>query len=298
MAAGTLHLHALRLAWSGFWRSRRPQPCCSHLERSWQRLVPRRPVVVIDGFRYCLERCLEQGLTERLLRTRLTPRPSSVAHRVPLGLVLLSRQQLTEAQLEAALAAQRHAGRGRIGEWLQALGYATEEQVLAALARQWSCPIVRPAAVIAAAPCIPQIPVGLLEAFQMLPLKYVSATSTLYLAFGDRPDYTVLYAIERMLECRTEPCLALPGFVRTGLEPLAARRGENEIGFARLPNDEECARIITSYCARIDASEIRLAACGPHLWIRLLRGSRSPLDLVLRSSQAPEGSLMHGACAS
>jgi len=297
MAAGALHLQALRLAWSGFWCSRRPQPCCSHLERSWRRLVSRRPAVLMDGVQYCLERCLEEGVTQRLHRTGFSPQPL-VAHRIPLGLLLLSRQQLTEAQLEAALAAQREAGRGRIGEWLQTLGYVTELQVLAALARQWSCPMLRPAAAMAAAPCIPQVPIALLEAFQMLPLKYVSATSTLYLAFGDRPDYTVLYAIERMLECRTEPCLALPGFVRTGLEPLAARRGENEIGFARLPNDEECARIITSYCARIDASEIRLAACGPHLWIRLLRGSRSPLDLVLRSSQAPEGSLMHGACAS
>jgi len=119
----------------------------------------------------------------------------------------------------------------------------------------------------------------------MLPLKYVPASSTLYLAFGDRPDYTVLYAIERMLGCRTEPCLALPGFVRAGLEPLAARRRENEIGFARVPDDMECARFITSYCERIGATEIRLAACGPHLWIRLLRSSRLPLDLVLRASE-------------
>jgi len=285
MAAGTFHLQALRLAWSGFWRERRAQACCSHLERPWQRLVSRRPAVLMDGFRYCLERCLEQGVTERLHRAGFSPR-TQVVHRVPLGLLLLSRQQLTEAQLEAALTAQREAGRGRIGEWLQGLGYVSEPQVVAALARQWSCPMLRPAAMLTAAPCIPQIPVGLLEAFQMLPLKYVSATSTLYLAFGDRPDYTVLYAIERMLGCRTEACLALPGLVRAGLESLAAQRGENEIGFARLPNDGECARIIVSYCARIVATEIRLADCGPHLWIRLLRSSRSPLDLILDASES------------
>ena len=298
MAASTYRLHVLRLAWSGLWRNRRRQPGCSHLERSWPRLMSRRPAVAIEGFRYCVEHCLEQSVWEKLQRTRFAPGANSITHRVPLGLLLLSRQQLTGTQLETALTAQRESGHGRIGEWLQTLGFVTEQQVLAALARQWSCPMLRPASAVPGLQRIPQIPVTLLEAYQVLPVSYVSATSTLHLAFGDRPDYTVLYAIERMLGCRTGACLALPGFVRAGLEPLATRRGENEMVFAGLPDDRECARIVTSYCARLDATEIRLAACGSHLWIRLFRDSRPPLDLVLRSGETAEGILPHTASAS
>jgi hypothetical protein len=41
-----------------------------------------------------------------------------------------------------------------------------------------------------------------------------------------------------------------------------------------------------SYCVRLASPEIRLAGCGPFLWVRLLRPSRPPLDLLLRSSQS------------
>ena len=67
---------------------------------------------------------------------------AAASHRVPLGLLLLSRQQLTAAQLRTALEAQRAAGQGKIGEWLRQLGFVTELQVTAALARQWSCPVL------------------------------------------------------------------------------------------------------------------------------------------------------------
>jgi DNA-binding response OmpR family regulator len=38
--------------------------------------------------------------------------------------------------------------------------------------------------------------------------------------------------------------------------------------------------------AFVASREIRLAGCGPFLWVRLLRPSRPPLDLLLRSSQS------------
>ena len=117
----------------------------------------------------------------------------------------------------------------------------------------------------------------------MIPLDYVAATATLHLAFGEGIDYSVLYAVEQMLGCHTEFCLAVPSLVRQRLEALAGPRAESEVVFDRVADEAESSRIICSYAIRLSASEIRLAACGPHLWVRLLRPSHPPLDLLLRS---------------
>jgi len=231
---------------------------------------------------------LERALTDLLRRARSVSKSVVAAHRVPLGLLLLSRQQLTPDQLRAALAAQRAAGHGRIGDWVQTLGFASEQQVTAALAKQWSCPLLRMNSLFSIpfttdGSRVPQIPRTVLEAFVMIPVDYVNATATLHLAFGDGIDYSVLYAIEQMAGCRTVPCMAVPSLVRQSLQSLPGRRDENEVVFDQAVDAAEFARIVRSYCVRLAASQVNLVACGPHLWVRLFRLSRPPLDLMLRA---------------
>ena len=237
--------------------------------------------IILQGERYCLDKCLERALIEALGRMHSFPKRST-AHRIPLGLLLLSRQQLTAEQLRQALAAQSTAGRGKIGEWLQGMGFVSDVQVTAALARQWSCPVLHAHGLAPDAGRIPQLPIALLESFGMMPVDYVSSTGTLLMAFSEGIDYSVLYAIEQMLGCHTEPCLVLPRVLRTNLAALSEHRPESEIVFDRVADEAECARIIRSYSVRVGASEIRMAACGSHFWVRLLCSDRAPLDLLLR----------------
>jgi two-component system copper resistance phosphate regulon response regulator CusR len=117
-------------------------------------------------------------------------------------------------------------------------------------------------------------------------INYVETTSTLHIAFGEGIDYSVLYAIEQMMGCHTEACMAVPSFVRKNLQSISRHRGESEVVFDRVADAGEFSRIIQSYCVRLASPEIRLAGCGPFLWVRLLRSSRPPLDLLLRSPQA------------
>ncbi|HEV3512247.1 MAG TPA: hypothetical protein VGS05_11130 [Candidatus Sulfotelmatobacter sp.] len=226
------------------------------------------------------------ALADTLQRIPSSPRREPPVHRLPLGLLLLSRHQLTREQLQTALAAQRSAGHGRLGEWLQALEFATETQVTAALARQWSCPIFLSSASFPGGRHVPQIPISLLQHFSMVPVHYVESTSTLHLAFSEGVDYTVLYAIEQMTGCHTEACFATPAFVRAQLAPLCAHRAESEIVFSHFPDVDEVCSMIRSYCSRLHASEMKVARCGSDLWVRLLRNSRSPLDLILHSPAA------------
>jgi hypothetical protein len=236
----------------------------------------------MEGSHYCLDRCLDRALTDAFQRGRYATKRGAAPRRIPLGLLLLSRDELTVQQLRTALEAQRSAGHGRIGEWLQTLGFVSEHQVTAALARQWSCPVLRANFLNPGIGRTPQIPVTLQESFVMLPVDYVQATRTLHVAFAEGIDYSVLYTIEQMLGCHTEPCLASPSQLYKELHVKLEHRGENELVFEGVADVGEFSRIVRSYVSRVAASEIRLASCGTHIWVRLLRPSRNPLDLLLR----------------
>jgi hypothetical protein len=274
-------------------------PLCGYCDAvrarsGWRRMRRRSRGVRLQGARYCRAECLERALLAVLGQARAVQRRAAVApHRIPLGLLLLSRQQLTAEQLRTALEAQRAAScapsdrRRKIGEWLQELGFATEQQVTAALARQWSCPVLRSGSAAlgsGGSPAIfPAIPVPLLESFQMMPVGLAEATGTLLIAFSEGIDYTVLLAIEQMLGYRTEACLVCPSTLRKSLQALQQREA-SDVVFDRMEDARECAHIIGSYCANVKAEEIRMARCGEHLWIRLERPREEAVTLVLRTS--------------
>ena len=112
---------------------------------------------------------------------------------------------------------------------------------------------------------------------------YVRYTETLHVAFGEGIDYHALYALERMLGCHTQPCLAVPSLVRRYFSTLPGRHVQGEIVFDRLGDVSELARVVRSYAGRLNTSEVRLVRCGPHLWVRLLDNARPLLDLVVKS---------------
>ena len=303
MGTATAYFNSLSLAWRQFWLRRAPR-CelrdCIGSRSLWLRVRGQSRRVMIAGAWYCLDGCLERVLSEALRRNLSAVKRRTGPHRVPLGLQLLSRDQLTAEQLRAALAAQRAAGRGRIGEWLQALGFVTEQQVTAALARQWSCPVLLGENLAPQPARTFEIPGTLLEAFAIVPVDYVAATRTLFIAFSEGIDYSVLYAIEQMLGCRTEPCLAVPSHLRCSLQALVAHGGESDLVFDRTADVAELARIVRSYCLRVSASEIRVATCGARIWVRLLRPGRRPLDLLFRlacEAASPAFPPNHGHCA-
>jgi hypothetical protein len=165
---------------------------------------------------------------------------------------------------------------------LQELGFASEQQVTAALARQWSCPVLRTGVEQIGSGRVPAIPLLLLESFQMIPVELVEATGTLLMAFSEGIDYTMLYSLERMLGCRTDACLVCPSTLQQSLQTLARRRGTSDIVFDRVQNAGECIRIIGNYSANVRAQEVRLARCGAHLWVRLERLRQETVNLVLR----------------
>ena len=189
-------------------------------------------------------------------------------NRIPLGLLMVARGKISFIEVRAALEAQRRARYGKIGEWIEKLGFATEQDVTNALALQWGCPVavsVDPATVQSPG----NIPLPILEAFQMLPLNYASATKTLYVAFGERVDHAALYAIEKILACRTQPCVAGRKSIARQLDAMRQLPRPTDVEFGPMSDLAEMARIAASYTTRVSPEEVRLSRIGRFIWLRL-----------------------------
>ena len=157
---------------------------------------------------------------------------------------------------------------GKIGEWIEKLGFATEQDVTTALALQWGCPVATsfdPTIIHS----LGNIPLPILEAFQMLPLNHVAATNTLNLAFGERVDHGALYAIEKILACRTQPCVAGRKSIACQLDFMRQLRRPSDVEFGPMNDLAEMARIASSYTARLNPEAVRISRIGRFIWLRL-----------------------------
>src|SRR5581483_3095338 len=162
----------------------------------WRKHLTRKPRVQLHGPQFCLQECLNREPHRRLQRLSVAPMVERAgSRRVPLGLMMLSRGELTTEQLRHAVDLQNQAGSGRIGEWLRKLGYVDDESLTAALARQWCCPTIKHLPTTAGN-CT--IPFFLLQRFRMAPVHFSSASETLYMAFADKIAYRALLAVEQI----------------------------------------------------------------------------------------------------
>jgi hypothetical protein len=266
--------------WTKRYSSKSSQPICAldtcmRAQSVWQRLRDRnRPNgTLLQGAFYCQPGCLEVALVNQLSRLRVLAPSPQPSNRIPLGLLMVARGKLSFTEVRAALEAQRRSRSGKIcdckiGEWIEKLGFATEQDVTTALALQWGCPVatsVAPSTVHS----LGNIPLPILEAFQMLPLNYASTTNTLYVAFGERVDHAALYAIEKTLTCRTQPCVAGRKTIARQLEAMRQLSHPTDFEFGPMNDLAEMARIAASYTARLSPEEVRLSRVGRFIWLRL-----------------------------
>ena len=257
------------------------EPACGCHRGLWPRLLTRPADILLRGVRYCSLSCLEVAAAGILLRMNLVRTAFDPGrHRIPLGLLLLSRGHLTAEQLRCALDAQAASGRGRLGDHLETLGFASEQQITAALGLQWACPVLpQPAE---SPNCARLIPLRLLQHLRMLPICFIPERRLLHIAFSGGPDYAALHAVEQMLDCRTEACLTGNRALAAGLQLLQQTLREGELVFESCSTAAEIAHIASSYAGKLNAREVRIVACGEYIWIRLQH--EEPTDLLFLKS--------------
>ena len=242
-------------------------PECGQHPTIRQKLWRPTPTVLLHGLAFCFPECLERELRRRLQSVSSAPRREAMnSCRVPLGLLMLSRGDLTSQQLQQALQVQKKTGTGKIGEWLQQLGYARDVTVAAALASQWSCPVIKtvPTGV---GSCT--IPFYLLKHFGMAPVHFSSDGRKLHMAFADKIEHRALFAIEQMMKCKTEACLTTRSEIEAALVRMEDQNAGREKLFEGISDPEERTQIISSYISTLHATEVRIASCGELLWARV-----------------------------
>ncbi len=239
-------------------------PACG---RQWLRLWRGREMPVFQGGRCCSKECTLAHIRVAVSREMEGWRAAEGhRHRIPLGLAMLEAGWITQADLRAALTAQRAAGTGRLGQWLIRQRRASEDEVTRALGMQWSCPVlgVESPDAEGLAALVPRL---FIDACGALPLR-VAADRILYMGFEEGPDPSLSLAIERITGLRVES-----GVVAES--PFsAAQRRMLEAPFPAVELHEastEAAVTATLVKAleRARPAEARLARVHDCLWMRM-----------------------------
>jgi hypothetical protein len=262
---------------------------CEHCHRSMAvRQISARKVGIRMGERwYCSSPCFgaaaEQRLSELLTSRRLEQ--GNRVPRMPLGLSLMSRGLLTQAQLKEAAEEQKGTGE-EIGELLIRQGTVSEEQVTAVRATQWGCPVFDVQKYVLRSRI--HVPSTLVELYSAIPLHYVEATKLLLVGFVQGIEYGLLYAIEQITGCRTQACFVRPSDFQSRMQEIEQLKEEiglgahREVKFENVQPPAEMARILCGYGVDLEAEEATIGKCKEHIWARLKCGPRD-VDLLFKA---------------
>ncbi|MGA9527451.1 MAG: hypothetical protein WBS24_04995 [Terriglobales bacterium] len=188
---------------------------------------------------------------------------------------------MTSEQLALALSTQKTDDLN-LGEAVQLLGFATAEQVTAAVAAQWSCPVFALGGRSLLLPI--RVPRRLLEQYELLPVHYAKGDRRLTVGFVSRVEYQILSTIETITGCDAAPCFITSQDYRRQLEATACVTSENEIIFDRPMPGVEIARLGRNYVSQLGATDTRFGMCREYLWIRIW-GRQQETDLLFRIQQ-------------
>jgi Type II secretion system (T2SS), protein E, N-terminal domain len=227
----------------------------------------------LEGRWACSQDCWSSMLRQRVERelgARHSGGTEAHAHRVPLGLLLLSLGSITETQLQTALEQQRQAKRGRIGDWLRSQTGLSEKEITRALAMQWNCPVFDLGAY---QPQPVDIPRELIEAYRILPLP-ARGRGVLYLAFDSGLDPVTSFAVQHVTGARVQPGLASESaFSEAWTSILAAQLPESPA--IPTADKEELLGAMSSALRDQEVSDARLARLHQHVWLRIVLASRA-----------------------
>ena len=260
-------------------------PACLRPPTLWQRWWARHEGLHFEQNWYCSAECFAVGLVTRV--EALAWPPAEVRRlqpRFPLGLILLEQGVIAEEQLQKALACQRGAASGRIGEWLIRLGAATALDITNALAVQQNCPVFSRTS-SESFPGAMQFPAPLIRRYGGVPVYFSSAANTLYLGFAGPLNRSLLRAAAHLVRCRLEPCIVSGELCGSAVARWETEGRGESISIEQRQSAAEMARAIAGYAEQARASSCAIARCEDYLWTRLYGDLRS-LDLLFRV--APE----------
>ena len=247
----------------------------------WLQLWRRRACPRFEGKWACSAQCMEQNIAARI-RSQIESwdqAPAERALRMPLGLILLSRGWISREELQSALAAQRDAQQGRIGEWLCRLHGIPEATIAKALAIQWNCAVLlsQTPGLESAASDLPPF----FKRHYQLALMRQGAQPALYLAGRCRAEHAASRAVEHILGMS-----ARAAFLEDhewSRQPAGAADPDE----LTLPGPDGAAAHISALMERSRPYDARLVRIHDHLWLRMWRSRQGRRRVDLRDVILP-----------
>jgi hypothetical protein len=243
----------------------------------WMKLWRSRQAPILEGMWACSAACMQELVQTAVLREMSERSAQNVVHkhRVPLGLVLLSRGWITQEQLKCAVEAQKKAGSGRLGEWLIKQKAVGEDQITRALGAQWNCPVLSSDSFepVTMAAMFPRL---LMDSLNVIPLR-LAGRHLLYVAFEERIDRCLVLSVERMLGLKVE----------AGVLPASEfRRRQGEILRASFPkarlleamNMRGLVHAFTGMMEENKPVQAKIVRVHDYFWLRLWRNPMATED--------------------
>jgi hypothetical protein len=250
------------------------------------RMSARRAGIKMRENWFCSSRCFTLAAEEEISELlKAGHEQADHVSRMPLGLSLISRGLLTSTQLKEVVDEQKEVG-GDIGELLVRHGAVSEKQVTTVRATQWGCPVFSvPKHGVQSAI---DIPLGLMSLCSATPLHYVAATKVLLVGFVQSIEYGLLYAIEQMTGCKTQPCFITPSDFQSQLQKTAqfveesVQEDRKEVKIEGVQTAAEISRLLCSYGIALEADEAVIVKCKDYVWARLKSGLKE-VDLLFKA---------------
>lgn len=199
--------------------------------------------------------------------------------RLSIGLVLLSRGQLTHDQLRLAVEERQQRGE-ELELTLLRLGLTTERQLAAARAAQWGCPVLGHEG--AREPMEADIPAPLLRSCWAVPLRYSQNGKRLLMGFVFRVEHRLLLALEQVTGCRTEPCFITQTEFEEQMARLTVVADCKAVLHEELQTPREMANAVALQAIEAGARKAIFVECRDYFWARL-SGDRRTVDVLFRT---------------
>jgi hypothetical protein len=250
---------------------------CEHRLPLWNGVIGRVQGVLTNTGWFCGPDCFERTLTEQLfsyLRREPAPEPTAL-HRMPIGLLLLERGEITSQQLQESLLLHKASGL-RMGDCIRRITGAPESLITTAVATQWSCPVFPLPSIDSS--LARMIPLALLERYHMLPVHLGHFGKKMYIGFAQGIDYSALYGIEQLMDCETKPCTIASSAWNEIVEQRQRGQVWDDVVIESRASAPEIAHMTRSYAQQIEATQIRYALVGDYIWVRIL--GRTTMNLL------------------
>ncbi len=267
---------------------------CGRTRSELSLLLSRHRVPQFNGDAFCSVACLEAhvrndvtGRWKRLLeeRERRIPRPR-------LGSILLDNALITPEQLRQAVARQRQAQQGRIGEWLIRLGFVEEHQVTVALSRQFGLPLLKLSDSDSRTPAVGLIPGKVAKCARVLAVSYDEPKNTVLLAVTAPVSPLLQEGMRRMLRTKVAAYLAdvsaIDRLVERWYDPLDLDFSECGCFASLAELHEIVSGVMRASCER-RAENLRVELLEGCLWVRMDWVGRSEHLCYRGSAQATLG---------